>query len=156
MKIEIEIPKEFEKHYLNDKFEDSLNRVLFDLKGYIGSWVCGLYEYETVEMLIKAFKESDVGKDINVPSKWIPVTERLPEKTDKYLVSGKWGSGYKVVDTAEFDIEDGYFDCCWNFTVEAWQPLPKPYYSMGEDYGFVSKEEADMWMNAKPVGKEKI
>lgn len=26
----------------------------------------------------------------------------------------------------------------------------------GVNYGFPSKEEADLWMNAKPVGKEEI
>lgn len=26
----------------------------------------------------------------------------------------------------------------------------------GVNYGFLSKEEADLWMNSKPVGKEEI
>ena len=30
MKLILEIPKEFERHYLNDKFEDSLKRLLSD------------------------------------------------------------------------------------------------------------------------------
>ena len=60
-------------------------------------------------------------------NKWIPCSERLPEETSLYLVSGKWESGRKAVDTAEFDVDDGYFDCSWNFTVQAWMELPKAY-----------------------------
>ena len=55
MKIEIEIPKEFEEHFKQDKFKDSLERIMADLKN---SLCAGNYEYETIEMLKKAFKDS--------------------------------------------------------------------------------------------------
>ena len=32
MKIEIEIPKEFEEHFNNDKFKDSFERIMADIK----------------------------------------------------------------------------------------------------------------------------
>ena len=32
MKIAIEIPKDFERHFDNDKFQDSLQRIKADLK----------------------------------------------------------------------------------------------------------------------------
>ena len=32
MRIEIEIPKEFEKHFTEDKFKDSLERIMADIK----------------------------------------------------------------------------------------------------------------------------
>ena len=32
MRIEIEIPKEFEKHFNQDKFKDSLERIMADIK----------------------------------------------------------------------------------------------------------------------------
>lgn len=53
MKVEINIPSAFEKHYNSDRFEDSLKRLIAD-----AGEVAGKYEVETAEMLIKAFKES--------------------------------------------------------------------------------------------------
>lgn len=53
MRIEIEIPKEFEKHFAQDKFEDSLQRLGADIH-----LIAGNYERELIEMLIVAFKES--------------------------------------------------------------------------------------------------
>lgn len=55
MKIVINIPKEFEQHFFKDRFEDSLCRLYVDAHG-----LSGLYERETVEMLVKAFKESTI------------------------------------------------------------------------------------------------
>ena len=59
MKVTIEIPKEFEKHFDNDRFEDSLKR----LKADAGECSAGLYEIELCEMLIAAFKEAEVKED---------------------------------------------------------------------------------------------
>ena len=61
MRIEIEIPKEFEKHFNQDKFKDSLERIMADIEHSLenGDCLCaGRYEYETVEMLEKAFENS--------------------------------------------------------------------------------------------------
>lgn len=61
MKVIIDIPQEFIKHYENDKFIDSLSRVLHDAfgdKNYVEDGLSGLYEKETLEMLIEAFKVS--------------------------------------------------------------------------------------------------
>ena len=61
MKIEIEIPKEFEGDYNFDKFEDFFMRVSHDIKmndEYFNSYLCGNYEKETAEMFVKAFKNS--------------------------------------------------------------------------------------------------
>lgn len=62
MKIEIEIPKEFEKDYTGNKFKEFFSRVLCDIdrKG-----ACGLYEEETAEMFIKAFDESKSAYNID-------------------------------------------------------------------------------------------
>lgn len=63
MIIEIEIPKAFEEHFKQDKFKDSLERIMADIKNCL---CAGNYEYETIEMLEKAFEDSksayDVGK----------------------------------------------------------------------------------------------
>lgn len=55
MKIEIEIPKDFEEHFNQDRFEDTLHRLSVD-----AHLLAGNYEQETAIMLIKAFKESKV------------------------------------------------------------------------------------------------
>lgn len=57
MKIVIEIPKEFEKEYLFDKFKNSLERIQYDIEKGV---LCGRYEKEVVEMLIKSFNKSCV------------------------------------------------------------------------------------------------
>lgn len=57
MRIEIEIPKEFEYDYNTDRFKEFFERVLCDIKG---GDLCGRYEQETAEMFIGAFKESKI------------------------------------------------------------------------------------------------
>ena len=61
MRIEIEIPKEFECDYDVDKFKDFFSRVLHDIKSGL---LCGKWEEEIVEMFIKAFEESKVAYDV--------------------------------------------------------------------------------------------
>ena len=62
MKIEIEIPKEFEEHFKQDKFKDSLERIMADLKN---SLCAGNYEYETIEMLEEAFENSKSAYNVD-------------------------------------------------------------------------------------------
>ena len=62
MRIEIDIPKEFEEHFKQDKFKDSLERIMADLKN---SLCAGNYEYETIEMLEKALENSESAYDVN-------------------------------------------------------------------------------------------
>lgn len=59
MKLLIEIPKEFEKDYVKDRFNECFERIMCDLKYYIekdGYGVAGRYEMETLEMLNETFK----------------------------------------------------------------------------------------------------
>lgn len=61
MRIEIEIPKEFESHFDQDKLKDSFERIMADIEHSLenGDCLCaGRYEYETIEMLQKAFENS--------------------------------------------------------------------------------------------------
>ena len=73
MRIEIEIPKEFEEHFNQDKFKDSLERIMADIKYSLenGDYLCCKYEYETIEMLEKAFENSKNAYDVD------KVVERL-------------------------------------------------------------------------------
>ena len=59
MRIEIEIPKEFEEHFKQDKFEDTLHRLSAD-----AHLIAGRYEQETAIMLIKAFADSKPAYDV--------------------------------------------------------------------------------------------
>ena len=68
MIIEIEIPKEFEEHFKQDKFKDSLERIMADIKHSLenGDCLCaGRYEYETIEMLVKALENSKTIYDVD-------------------------------------------------------------------------------------------
>ena len=62
MKIEIDIPKEFEEHFKQDKFKDSFERIMADLKNCL---CAGRYEYETIEMLEKALEDSKSAYNVD-------------------------------------------------------------------------------------------
>lgn len=64
MKIILDIPKEFEKHFNKDRFKDSLKRIITDVTDEIESdfSISGRYEIELCEMLIEAFKNTEVRK----------------------------------------------------------------------------------------------
>lgn len=55
MKILIDIPKEFEVDYNTDRFAEFFHRCLADM-----GTCCGNYEFETAEMMEKAFAESKI------------------------------------------------------------------------------------------------
>lgn len=82
----------------------------------------------TVEGVIAGLDEA---KDINVPSNvgWISVEERLPEKTDYYLVqlSRKLpNEDYSDRVVVLFNGEEKEFECYAKLII-AWQPLPERY-----------------------------
>lgn len=65
MKLLIEIPKEFEEHFNNDKFEDSLERIRVDIKVNLENGIfqlSGNYEMELAEMLRDAMSKAEVVK----------------------------------------------------------------------------------------------
>lgn len=61
MKLLIEIPKEFEEYFNNDRFNDSLKRISTDIQ-YHGNPLSGLYELELIEMLRNAMTKAEVTK----------------------------------------------------------------------------------------------
>lgn len=66
----------------------------------------------------------DIAKEYGIePNKWIPVTERLPEKDGQYLVTVK--KGYMLIGLWCGIKED------WG-NVIAWMPLPEPYKEDGK------------------------
>ena len=89
MRIEIDIPKEFDEHFNQDKFKDSLERIMADIKYSLenGDCLCaGNYEYETIEMLEKAFENSRQAYSV------AKVVEELKERTDFLKDCTKYGN----------------------------------------------------------------
>ena len=60
-----------------------------------------------------------VQNPVNPKFQWVPVTERLPEKPGKYLVTVRNGNVY----AGTFDKISNRFQCA----ATAWMPLPEPY-----------------------------
>lgn len=71
---------------------------------------------------------SNAGREESKP-RWIPVTERLPEKTGKYLVCGQWrGKPAEtwVCELIAFGKIKGWANEARNPAVTNWMPLPEP------------------------------
>lgn len=69
MKITINIPREYERDFIADKFKDLFSRVIADISC---DGMCGFYEKEIAEMLLEAFEKAIVG-DVNLNANVIPV-----------------------------------------------------------------------------------
>ena len=85
MRIEIDIPKEFEEHFKQDKFKDSFERIVVALKN---SLCTGRYEYETIEMLEKAFENSKQAYPVE---KVVKELNKLDVKAIKRYKGGTFG-----------------------------------------------------------------
>ena len=68
---------------------------------------------------VEQMLEHYFATDNNVGHKWIPVTERLPEKEGLYIVHGKLGGVFVLFydDT----LSDSFKQMCTH-----WMPLPQP------------------------------
>ena len=74
MKITIDIPKEFEQHFNEDKFKDSLLRLKADVNYGLehDETISGLYEIELLDMLVEAFQSAEAVTDwIRWDGKWV-------------------------------------------------------------------------------------
>ena len=80
-------------------------------------------DWDTKEDMVDSIMEKCFATDNNVPSKWIPVTERLPEQYESVIV---WTSDRELGE-AQFDGER--FEWCADEAfadVTHWMPLPEP------------------------------
>lgn len=61
MKILIDIPEEFEEHFNQDKFKDSIGRIAADVisQVYEENSISGNYEIELLDMLSEAFEKAE-------------------------------------------------------------------------------------------------
>ena len=88
MKLMIDIPKEFEQYFNEDKFEDSLKRIMTGVNCQIIKElsISGNYEIEFCEMLIEAFAEAEPI----ICAKWI----------DRYFGDRCGNCGYEISRTS--------------------------------------------------------
>ena len=104
MRIEIDIPKEFEEHFKQDKFKDSLERIMADIWHSLenGDCLCaGRYEYETIKMLEEALENSKSAYDID------KVVEEI--KTLKEEALGEYNMGeYNLDNNIGNSISENY------------------------------------------------
>lgn len=61
MKLLIEIPKEFEEQFSDDRFKDSLERIRAEITSSDNT-MAGLYELEVIQMLQDAMAKAEVTK----------------------------------------------------------------------------------------------
>lgn len=80
MKVLIDIPEEFEVDYNTDRFGDFFKRTKADM-----DVMCGTYERETADVLVKAFEKSRTYD----PDK---VVEQLEERTTFLKECTKYGN----------------------------------------------------------------
>lgn len=78
MKLTIDIPREYERDFIVDKFKDFFSRVIADMD-YSG--LCGNYEKEIAEMFLEAFDKAIIG-EINPNANVIPVANISFDKED--------------------------------------------------------------------------
>jgi len=111
--------------------------------------VCGMNIEELTDAFTKGYRlvspeavKNDVPDDLRIAPKntrdqtsWIPVTERLPDEYDRYLISTDDGM-VEIVnygDTNDLPNEIAFYQWddeewqCWKPKVTAWMPRPKPY-----------------------------
>ena len=77
-------------------------------------------DYEAFKLAIESLEQMEsISNKSEILTGWIPVSERLPEKNGKYLVTVRNGNVYAGV----YDAFSGRFQCA----ATAWMPLPEPY-----------------------------
>lgn len=99
--------------------ERVLNRVMEYTYGMLTAEKIGL------QHLIKSM--IDELPPVTPTQKWIPVSERLPEKVGTYLVTLEYKEHGKGITTLWYHGKQLGWDFCVADVVIAWQPLPKPY-----------------------------
>lgn len=84
--------------------------------------------YTKDDMTKEYLKGYNDCKDIIQPTgKWIPISERLPDKMGTYLVTLEYKEHGQGITTLWYHGEDIGWDLRVADVVVAWMPLPEPY-----------------------------
>lgn len=100
--IKLRIPEQFISQYESDKFEDSLQRILADIRDSEELVLSGRYEMETIEMLLESLKESIItgrGGVINISRRLATGKERKMNIVD--FLNGYTDEGVTIADVIE-------------------------------------------------------
>lgn len=140
MKVEIEIPKEFEDHFVCDHFRDSLMRLNLDAHELAGN-----YEQEMAKMLVKAFEDAKVLSE----EKMQAVADKIPyinhfvkgelavhiKNSEEYLgfITTLRKAGVEISNPADYPLNSGFYDPHY------------PFFYIHQGYQENSK---DIYMNA--------
>lgn len=106
MKIIIDIPQDFEKHFNEDRFKDSLERIKADLnEDFV---LAGNYERELLDMLRVAFKNAETKEATEA-------LDKLKEKLDQaYSDAVNDAQGYWNPRVAQDALQNAYDNAlCW-------------------------------------------
>ena len=90
--------------------------------------------------------ENKDTKDTNVPSKWIPITEKAPEDESYILVSFENYTGLDIARYEEDDEGGSFYPgdddepySKYGIYVNAWMPLPEPYREVTDEENLESR-----------------
>ena len=106
-----------------------------ELIGAMKGDLCDFYDYDdltALDMAISALSDYDKMQEISLDlafendelinkSRWIPVSERLPENDGQYLVA--YDREDEILENISYFDRHGF----WIGNVVAWMPLPEPY-----------------------------
>ena len=144
-----------EEYIINEEFCKDTMRMMADFIGHVNGRMDSERKRltEARRKLKEALWENKDTKGTNVPSKWIPITEKAPEDESYVLVSFENAT---MVDIARYEEDDeggsfypGDDDEAYSkygIYVNAWMPLPELYKSEEE-----KQNEADRRRHAEKV-----
>lgn len=103
-----------------EKFEKAQIITCGRLNGRTYAYKCGL--------------EDGKRKALEQEPRWIPVSERLPEKNVEVLATTEWGAVTIAEMYGAYDwlIREGTYNADTD-EIAAWMPLPEPYKAESED-----------------------
>ena len=86
MRVVIDIPKEFEQHFNEDKFKDSLLRLKTDTQDGLehDDTISGIYEIELLDMLVEAFGKAEIKETLQ------PASSPYPSFFEEDYVEQRW------------------------------------------------------------------
>lgn len=94
--------------------------------------------YEFGIKLMEYIEQMDAEEsvtDTNVGGKWVPCSERLPEKSGTYIVTGMWKGQPREIWMCKLLVLEsfgaGWCNDARKPVVDAWMPLPEPYKQEG-------------------------